>query len=147
MGCDLTPRDVYLPAGAAIDLAAATAEAARLCQTATVDELRSLLENGWIHDAGLGHTGGPPAVFASRADAGRAAAGQRRHQLVDDFTQSLHRRDVARFRVDRPGDGGPGVHAYVTGGLSAGDSPTDSFDDWDIVFDADRFPPGRVDRI
>ena len=33
-----------------------------------------------------------------------------------------------------------GVDAYVTGGLSAGDSPTEAYDAWDIVFDTSARP-------
>jgi hypothetical protein len=40
-----------------------------------------------------------------------------------------------------------GVDAYTTGGLSYGDGPTAAFDDWDIVFEDDRFRRGRPHHL
>src|SRR6266545_528246 len=90
MGADMLARTLYLSAHTTIDLTAAKTTASQLSQQATLADLRTLLEYGWIAD----------------------------DTLPDDS----------------------GLDAYTTGGLSHGDSPTDAFDDWDIVFDDVRFP-------
>ena len=42
MGSDMYLRDLYLPAGTTVDLAAAKTTAGELCRTATIDDLRAL---------------------------------------------------------------------------------------------------------
>ncbi len=70
------------------------------------------------------------------------------HQALVAFTASLLHRDVARLPFTRNGDTTDrGVDAYMTGGLSGGDSPTDSYTAWDIVYDADQFPDGWSDQL
>jgi hypothetical protein len=139
MGADMMARTLYLPADTAIHLAAAKTLASELCQHATLDELRTLLEHGWIGDDTLpdpdSRSGDNLAAHAGHL---RQLAEQELHKLLDRFARSLHSREVYRHRFDH--DDTPGVDAYITGGPSYGDGPTDAFDDWDVVFDDDRFP-------
>jgi hypothetical protein len=137
MGADMMARTLYLPADTTIDLTAAKATASQLSQQATLEDLRTLLEYGWIADDGLPDDCGDDDR-AARAGHLRQLAEQELHQLLDRFAQSLHTRDVSRFRFGR--DDTPGLDAYTTGGLSHGDGPTDAFDDWDVVFDDVRLP-------
>ncbi len=53
MGFDMLVRDLYLPAGTTLDLAAARAAVTRLCLTASLDDLRTLLDNDVLTDVGL----------------------------------------------------------------------------------------------
>ncbi|SRR6266487_3271168 len=139
MAADMMARTIYLPADTTIDLTAAKTLASRLCQQASVDDLRTLLEHGWIDDATLPDPDGcGDDELAARAAQLRPAAERELRQLLERFARSLHRRDVYRHRFDHHDPAG--VDAYTTGGLSYGDGPTDAFDDWDIVFDDDRFP-------
>ena len=149
MGFDMLVRDLYLPAGATLDLAAATTTASALCRTATIDDLRILLDEDWIsHDSLTDPDDCTDQALTIRAETLRTAAEHQLHRLLDSFAASLQRRDVARFRFDNATDNtGGGLDAYVTGGLSFGDSPTDAYDAWDIVFDTDRFPAGWCDRL
>jgi hypothetical protein len=146
MGFDMLVRDLYLPAGTTLDLAAATATVSRLCRTASLDDLRTLLDTDVLTDAGVAADPGwaEHALLSSAPDL-RAAAEQQLHRQLHQFAASLSGRDVARFRFDS--DAGTGVEAYVTGGLSWGDSPTDAYDRWDIVYDTDQLPPGWADQI
>ena len=137
MGADMMARTLYLPADTTIDLTAAKTTASQLSQQATLEDLRTLLEYGWIADDTLPGDCGDDDL-AARAGHLRRLVEQELHQLLDRFARSLHTRDVSRFRFGR--DDTPGLDAYTTGGLSHGDSPTDAFDDWDIVFDDVRFP-------
>ena len=146
MGADMMARTFYLPADTTIDLAAAKSTASQLCRQASLEDLRTLREHGWIDDDTLPH---PDSTtddqLAARAERLRTLAERELHALLDRFARSLLRRDVYRYRFDR-GDR-VGIDAYTTGGLSYGDGPTDAFDDWDIVFDDDRLPhrwPARL---
>ena len=145
MGFDMLVRDLYLPAGTTLDLAAARAAVTRLCRTAGLDDLRTLLDNDVITDDTLTGPDGSDRALTARADGLRTAAEQQLHRLLQAFASSLRRRDVARFRFDH--DTGTGVDAYLTGGCSWGDSPTDAYDSWDIVYDTDRLPDGWADQI
>ena len=150
MGSDMLLRDLYLPAGTTLDLAAATRTASELSRTATIDDLRILLNEDWIDDDSLTDPDDwTDQALTIRAATLRTAAEQRLHRLLDTFAASLQGRDVARFRFDNAAsdDDSGGVDAYVTGGLSSGGSPTDAYDAWDIVFETDRFPAGWCDRI
>lgn len=139
MGADMMARTLYLPADTTINLAAAKTAARQLCQRASLADLRTLREHGWIDDDTLPH---PDSTtddqLAARAESLRTIAERELDTLLDRFARSLHRRDVYRHRFDR--DDRVGIDAYTTGGLSWGDGPTDAFDDWDVVFDEDRFP-------
>jgi len=61
-------RTFYLPADTTIDLAAAKTTASQLCQQASLADLRTLREHGWIDDdtlPGLDHPAGsgwPPRL-------------------------------------------------------------------------------------
>jgi hypothetical protein len=150
MGSDMLVREVYLPAGTTLDLPAVKIAASELCRTATIDDLRILLEEDWISDDSLTDLDDWTAqATTGRAEKLRGSAENRLHELLDEFAASLQARDVARFRFDNGTDSGAGggVDAYVTGGLSSGDGPTDAYDAWDIVFDTDRFPDGWCERI
>ncbi len=148
MGSDMLLREVYLPAGTTLDLAAAKATASALCRTATIDDLRLLLNEDWIDDDSLTDPGDwTDEALAARAETLRRGAEHGLHQLLDEFAASLQGRDVARFRFDNAANYGGGVDAYVTGGLSWGGAPTGAYDAWDIVFDTDRFPAGWCDRL
>jgi hypothetical protein len=149
MGSDMYLRDLYLPAGTALDLAAAKTTAGELCRHATTDDLRILLDEDWIsHDGLTDPDDWTDQALTAAAETLRDAAEHRLHQLLDDFAASLHGRDVARFRFDNPtADDESGVDAYVTGGLSSGGGTTDAYDAWDIVLDTDRFPDGWCDRL
>src|SRR4051794_37600621 len=138
MGFDMLVRDLYLPAGTTLDLAAATTTAGELCRTAPIDDLRILLDEDWIsYDSLTDPDDRTDQALTIRAATLRTAAEHALHHLLDRFAASLQRRDVARYRFDNgtDDDGHGGVDAYVTGGLSFGDSPTDAYDAWDIVFD------------
>jgi hypothetical protein len=148
MGSDMLLREVYLPAGTTLDLAAAKRTAGELCRTATVDDLRILLDEDWIDDDSLTDPDDwTDQALAARAETLRTAAEHRLHQLLDGFAASLQGRDVARFRFDNATDSAGSVDAYVTGGLSVDGGPTYAFESWDIVFDTDRFSAGWCDRI
>ncbi|WP_432833026.1 hypothetical protein [Dactylosporangium sp. CA-092794] len=151
MGSDMYLRDLYLPTGTCVDLAAAKTTVTVLCRNATVDDLRILLDEDWISDdSPIDPEDWTEENLTRHAATLRAAAEHRLHRLLDEFAASLTGRDVARFRFDNPADtddGSGGVDAYVTGGVSAGGGPTDAYDAWDIVLDTDRFPDGWCDRI
>jgi hypothetical protein len=139
MGADMMARTLYLPADTTINLTAAKTTASQLSQQATLEDLRTLLEHGWIADDTLpDHCGDED--LAARAGHLRHLAEQELHQLLDRFARSLQTRDVYRYRFGR--DDTAGLDAYTTGGLSHGEGPTDAFDDWDVVFDDVRFPIG-----
>lgn len=148
MGSDMYLRDLYLPTGTGIDLAAAKTTVAELCRNATVGDLRILLDEDWISDDSPVDPDDWTEEYLTRHAATlRAAAEHRLHRLLDEFAASLQGRDVARFRFDNPADSGGSVDAYLTGGLSSGGGPTDAYDAWDIVFDTDRFPLGWCVRL
>ena len=155
MGSDMLLRDLYLPTGTTVDLAATKRTAGDLCRNATVEDLRILLDEDWISDGLADPDGWTDQALTVRAGTLRAAAEHRLHRLLDGFAASLQGRDVARFRFDNStaddsdsgGFSGGGVDAYVTGGLSSGGGPSDAYDAWDIVFDTDRFPDGWCYRI
>ncbi|WP_157017699.1 hypothetical protein [Cryptosporangium arvum] len=136
-------RVFYLPADTELDSAAATAVIEELCANASVDDLRILIENGWIEPA-LPH-GEDAWTEAARVEELRAAAQHHMLILFERFRRSLTGRDVQRHRFAPPDQ--PGLDAYTTGGLSWGEGPTDAFDAWDLVFDVDRFPESWADRI
>jgi hypothetical protein len=150
MGSDMYLRDLYLPAGTGLDLAAAKTTAGNLCRAATIDDLRTLLEQDWISDdSPIDPEDWTDQNLTLHAETLRAVAEHRLHRLLDEFATSLQGRDVARFRFDNADtdtDRG-GLDAYVTGGTSIDGSPTDAYAAWDIVFDTDRFPAGWCDRI
>lgn len=141
MGADMMARTLYLHVGATINLTAAKTAASQLCRQATVDELRTLLEHGWVVDDTLPDldTCGDDDP-AARTEHLRQVAEQELHTLLDLFARSLHTREVHRYLFSS-------VEAYTTGGLSNGDSPTDAYDDWDIVFDDHRFPDGWTAQL
>jgi hypothetical protein len=146
----ITLRTLYLPAGHTIDRAAAKAAATTLCRAATVDDLRVLIREEWIDwDTLPGSEHWPYALpdelLARLAGVLRAGAAQTLHRRLDQLATSLHRGDVARFRIDGP----DGLDAFVTGGLDTDDAPTDAYHRWDVVFvtDPDRFPAGWAGRI
>jgi hypothetical protein len=149
MGSDMLLRDLYLPAGTTLDLAAARTTAGDLCRTATIDDLRILLNEDWISlDSLTDPDDWTDEALTVHAYPLRGAAEDRLHRLLDGFAASLHGRDVARFRFDNPiADDDSGVDAYVTGGPSFGGGPTDAYDAWDIVLDTDRFPDGLCDGL
>lgn len=146
MGADMLLRDLYLPAGTGIDLAAAKAAASSLCRAATVTELRVLLDHDRISHPALYAYEVSDSQITPHVEVLRATAEQELHRLLDAFAASLQDRDVARFRFDRA-DNEAGVDAYVTGGYLNGHSPTDSYDAWAIIYDTDRFPASWCDRI
>ena len=55
MAADMMARTLYLPADTTINLTAAKTVASQLAQQATVEDLRTLLEHGWIIDDTLAH--------------------------------------------------------------------------------------------
>ena len=127
MGADMLLRTVYLPAGTRFDLSAATAMAATLTSQADNDQLDSLANH-----FDLDH--GEDATLAQRRD----SALRLLTQLLTDFATSLHHRDVAYGQFGNIGN--PLVDEYATGGISTGDSPTDTYDEWDFLFDTERLP-------
>jgi hypothetical protein len=147
MGSDMYLRDLYLPAGTTIDLAAATTTAGELCRHADIDDLRILLDEDWISADSLTDTDDWTDEAIAAAEPLRAAAEDRLHRLLDGFAASLQGRDVARFRFDNAANDNGGVDAYVTGGTSVDGGPTYAYESWDIVFDTDRFPDGWCDRL
>lgn len=146
IGADMLLRDLYLPADNVLDLPAAKAVTSELCRQATVAELRVLLEHHWISHPALDDYDPPHALVAEHTTALQATAEQSLHKLLEEFAASLHARDVARFRFDRA-DTDTGIDAYLTGGCINGDSPTDSYDAWAIVYDTHAFPADWCDRI
>jgi len=135
--------DLYLPAGSGVNLTAAKTTATTLCRQATVDDLRTLLEHGWIDDDTLPDADAcTDEQLTARAEALRLAAENVLHNLLDRFARSLTGRDVAVARLDREC---PGIVAYTTGGLSGRE--TDALDDWAVVTDVDRFPAGWTEQM
>src|SRR5215212_5029591 len=100
MGFDMLVRDLYLPAGITLDLAAARAAVTRLCRTASLDDLRTLLDTDVLTDDTRTGPDDSDTALTARADGLRSAAEQRLHRLLEAFAASLRRRDVARFRFD-----------------------------------------------
>ncbi len=145
MAADMMARTLYLPADTTINLAAAKTVASQLAQQATVEDLRTLLEHGWIVDDTLPYLDSGDDLLAERAEHLRQLAEQQLHTLLDRFARSLRTRQVYRHRFDH--DDPVGIDAYTTGGLSHGEGPTDAFDDWDVVFDDDRFPDRWPHRL
>lgn len=148
MGLDMILRELYLPADTKLDSATATEIISQLCRTATLNDLRALADNGWLQHADL-----QPADdwsdqhLTAHAPVLRTSAERRLHQLLGAFATSLRGRDVIRWRFDTNPNTAHGVDAYVTGGLTAGDAPTDAFEAWDLVFETEAFPDGWCDRI
>jgi hypothetical protein len=146
-------RALCLPAGTTVDLAAAKAVATELARNATDGDLDRVLDNDAFVDIPIADVRPPVEVWTSQviarhADALRAWTETCLHQALDTFAASLQHRDVTRFPFGRdPHTSDGGVDAYLTGGLSTGDSPTDSYTAWDVVYDTDRFPDGGVDAI
>ena len=153
MGSDMFVRALYLPADTTIDLAAAKAVATHLTSTATPDDLDHILDNDPYADIPVAGVHPPVEDWTAErivrhADALRAWAETCLHQALDTLTASLQHRDVERVPVGRHTDTGRGgVDADLTGGLSTGDSPTDSYTAWDVVYDTDRLPDGWADAI
>lgn len=125
MAADMALRSLYLPAGSTINHTAATEKVRRLCREAIVDDLRVLLDFGWIED----EVPYSDEALAARAETLRRTAERELLLLFDQFTRSLGRRDVTLHRFDSGDE--PGIDAYETGGgLSyGGDGPTDACDD------------------
>jgi hypothetical protein len=153
MGVDMMLRAFYLPQDATVDLTAAKSVATRLSRNATLDDLRTLLDNGWLTadpstDGDVRWARWSDEELAENAASVHVAAEQRLHQLLDAFMASLNHRHAARYAFSRkPNSTDGGIDTYVTGGLSSGDTPTDIYPAWDIVFDTDLFPDGWVDAI
>lgn len=94
MAANMTPRYIFLPTGT-LSLTVAKAAATRLCRRATLDELLSLLDHGWIgKDALPEASGGTREQLAAHADTLRRAAERELHRLLDCSALSLTRRDV-----------------------------------------------------
>jgi hypothetical protein len=140
-------RDLYLPAGASLDLAAAKAVADTLCRSADVTQLRVLLEHDRISHPALYHWDPTDEQISAHLSELRATAVQRLHWLLDEFAASLRDREVVRFPFDRDNGGGHTVDGYATGGVTPSDAPTDSWEAWDIVHATDEFPPGWCDQL
>ena len=95
MGSDRLVRDLDLPAGTTLDLAAATATAGALCRHAALDDVRLLLDEEWINDDRLTDLDDwSGQALTGRADVLRTTAVHQPHRLLDTFAVSLHRRDV-----------------------------------------------------
>ncbi|XVV10914.1 hypothetical protein ACQP2X_39665 [Actinoplanes sp. CA-131856] len=103
MGADMLLRDRYLPAGISLVLPAAKAVASTLCRQASAADLRILLENDWISHPTLYDYDPTNTRIAEQSDELRETVAQSLQRLLDTFAASLHERDVARFRFDRPG--------------------------------------------
>ena len=144
MSAHMTLRDLYLPADSIPDLPAARTTATTLCRNATIKDLRTLLDNDWIGHPSLSDDDVSDEQIRPHLADLRAAAEQRLHELLAAFIASLRERDVARFPYDRtPGEArGHTLDAYLTGGVTPSDAPTDSFQGWDIVYADDKFPAG-----
>lgn len=146
MGADMMVRTLYLPTSTTINLAAAKATASQLSRNATPDQLRHLLEHGWIvHNTLPDPDCCSDDELAAHTGQLRQLTEQQLHTLLERLTGSLHSREVHQHRFSR--DDQPGVDAYTTGGLSYGDSPTDAYQAWDVVFDDDRFPESWTDQL
>ncbi|ROO52764.1 hypothetical protein EDC02_7705 [Micromonospora sp. Llam0] len=145
MGADMTLRSLYLPTRHTINRTAATDTIRRLCRQATADDLRVLIDHGWVADEvhSSADTWTDEALSARAAPLRLAAETELLH-LFDRFARSLGHRDVIRYRFD---NGDEGIDAYQTGGLSSGDDPTDAHSAWDIVFDTGRLPDTWTDQI
>ena len=144
MSAHMTLRDLYLPADRIPDLPAARTAATTLCRNATIEDLRTLLDNDWIgHPSLYDYEVSDEQIRPHLAEL-RAAAEPRLHELLAAFMTSLGERDVARFPYDRTRGENRGhtIDVYVTGGVTPSDAPTDSFEAWDIVYAADKFPAG-----
>ncbi|HEX8630839.1 MAG TPA: hypothetical protein VF755_21995 [Catenuloplanes sp.] len=153
MHCDMALRALYLPANTTIDLTAAKATATRLCGQATTDDLARMLDNDTFADIPITDIN-PPVCAWSDELVSRHTAPLRRwaeqclHWLLDEFTASLHHREVLCFHFGvSPSAGDEGVDAYVTGGLNFGAAPTEPYDSWAIFYDSDRYPTGWSDAI
>ncbi len=138
MGADMLLRSIYLPAGQNLNLDAAKATATRLAVTAGMDELRILVQQGWIGEHHLSTASPTDEELAALADVLRAEAEQVLHAHLDQFAASLHSRAVAH---DRFGHTPVAIDAYTPGGMSWGDTPTDAYAAWDVVLDDGAYPP------
>ena len=86
------------------------------------------------------------AWLTEHAERLRTRAEQALHARLDHFAWHLDGRDVCQYRFDNGQNAG--VDAYVTGGPTMGDDPTEAYGAWDIVCDEDdRFPPGWPQQI
>jgi hypothetical protein len=139
MGADMSLRSLYLPHGSTINHTAAAEKIRRLCREATIDDLTVLLDGGWFDDEvrHIEQTWTDDTV-ATHSAMLRQAAEAVLLQRFDQFIRSLRHRDVTYYRFGQADE--PGVDVYATGGLSSGDSPTEAFDAWDIVYDPIRLP-------
>lgn len=140
MSASMSMHDLYLPAGTTFDLARAEAVAAQLCRQAGRDDIVTLITHGWIDDDTATDAAPPYRLAERREQASRAL----RHH-VQRLARSLTGRDVLRFRFD-PQDS-PGVDAYMTGGMTPGDGPTDAADTWTFLFQTHLLPDGWSDQI
>ncbi|GIM90105.1 hypothetical protein [Paractinoplanes toevensis] len=144
MSAHMSLRDLYLPADRIPDLPAAKTAATTLCRNATIEDLRTLLDNDWIeHPSLYGYELSDEQIRPHQAQL-RVTAEQRLHELLAAFMTSLAERDVVRFPYDRTRSENPGhtVDAYVTGGVTPSDALTDSYEAWDIAYADDKFPTG-----
>ncbi|ROO60327.1 hypothetical protein EDC02_2188 [Micromonospora sp. Llam0] len=146
MGADMSLRSLYLPHGSTINRTAAAERIRQLCREATIDDLTCLLDGGWFDDeVRRSEQTWTDDIVAAHAASLRQAAEALLLQLFDQFVQSLGHRDVTYHRFGHADEAG--VDVYATGGLSSGDSPTEAFDAWDIVYGSIRLPdtwPGEI---
>ncbi|MDG4795401.1 hypothetical protein [Micromonospora sp. WMMD1082] len=141
----MTLRSLYLPAGHTINHSTVTDTIRRLCRQATADDLRVLIDHGWLDDeVPYSEDTWNDEALTARAATLRQAAEAALLQMVDRFARSLGHRDVIRYRFDNDDEG---IDAYHTGGLSWGNHPTDASEAWDIVFDTGRLPHTWPDQI
>ncbi|TQS39486.1 hypothetical protein [Cryptosporangium phraense] len=139
-------RCLYLRAGAKLNTQNAAVVIRRLCQSATVDELHTLLSRNLIA-AAL-----PDAVsawtevhIAGHASELRTVAEETLLSGLDRLADSLTREDVNRFSFGPPEPFG--VTCYSTGGLSIGEPPTISYSDWDLILGDDVYPATWAEQI
>jgi hypothetical protein len=127
MSAAMLLRTVYLLAGTTFDLDAATVMARTLTSQASTDEL------AWLTDTlDLDHT--PDATAAQQ----RETACARLCALLSAFDESLYSDDVTSYEVGNVGQ--VRVDEYATGGLSYGDGPTEVYDAWSFLLDAEILP-------
>ncbi|WP_229070815.1 hypothetical protein [Actinoplanes sp. DH11] len=146
MGADLAIRHLYLIADTTYDLDAALATAAGLCLCADIAALHHLIDEQWLPDHDSGRI---DDLTGTELEQRIAELRQQAYRVIGDqlraFAASLSSRDVARLRFDNAED--PGIDAYITGGLSHGDDPTDAYTAWTIIMEDHRFPDGWSEQL